>query len=103
MPSPVTIAARCQKKKKHSHFAALKPSQRDLVSILAAILRVADGLDRSHQSLVQNLSCEVTLEEILVKCSVSRPAEIERMFGLKKGPLLEKVFERSLAIEWQQS
>ncbi|MFC1714579.1 YfcE family phosphodiesterase [Candidatus Poribacteria bacterium] len=90
-------------KKKHSHFAALRPPQRDIVSILAAILRVADGLDRSHQSLVQNLSCEVSQEEIIIRCFVSRPAEIERMFGLKKGPLLEKVFERSLAIEWQQS
>ena len=89
-------------KKKHSHFATLKSSERDIVSILAAILRVADGLDRSHQDLVQDLSCEVTEDEILIKCSVSRPAEIERMFALKKGQLLEKVFKRSLAVEWQQ-
>jgi len=90
------------KKKKHSHFAALRPPQRHTVSILAAILRVADGLDRTHQSLVQDLSCEITPEHILVRCSVSSPAEVERMFALKKGQLMEKVFKRELAIEWQQ-
>ena len=73
-----------------------------IIGILAAILRVADGLDRTHQSLVQDLSCEITPEQILVRCSVSSPAEVERMFALKKGQLLEKVFRRELAIEWQQ-
>ena len=90
-------------KKKHGHFAALRPPQRRMVSVLAAILRVADGLDRTHQSLVDGLSCEITPEQILVKCSVNRPAEVERLFALKKGRLLEKVFERDLAVEWQQT
>ena len=90
-------------KKKHGHFSALGSWQRRVVTVLAAMLRVADGLDRTHQSLVEDLSCEVTQEQILIKCSVSRPAEIERMFGLKKGQLLEKVSKRSLVIEWQQS
>jgi exopolyphosphatase/guanosine-5'-triphosphate,3'-diphosphate pyrophosphatase len=89
-------------KKKHGHFSALRAPQRHIVSILAAILRVADGLDRTHNSLVQDLSCEVTPEQILVRCIVIRPAEIERMFALKKGQLMEKVFNRELAIEWQQ-
>jgi len=89
-------------KKKHGHFAALNPWQRHIVTTLAAILRVADGLDRSHQSLVHDLSCEITKKQILIKCSASRPAEIEHMFGLKKGQLLEKVFKRDLAIEWHQ-
>ena len=90
-------------KKKHSHFAALNPQQRRVVSTLAAILRVADGLDRTHQNLIKDLSCETTPERILVRCSVNQPAEIERMFALKKGQqLLEKVMERELVIEWQQ-
>ena len=89
-------------KKKHGHFATLGRVQRHTVTVLAGILRVADGLDRSHQSLVQDVSCEITPEQIIVKCSVSRPAEVERMFALKKGRLLEKVLKRELVIEWQQ-
>lgn len=89
-------------KKKHGHFAALKPPQRHIVSVLAAILRVADGLDRTHQSLVQDLSCEITPEQIRVRCSARRPVDIERRSALKKGQLLEKVLKRDLVVEWQQ-
>lgn len=90
------------KSKKHSHFAALSPPQRQIVSVLAGILRIADGLDRTHQSLVQDLTCEVTPDQILIRCFVTRHAEIERMFALKKGQLLERVLNRELAVEWQQ-
>jgi len=89
-------------KKKHAHFTALRSWQRRTVKVLAAILRVADGLDRTHQSLVEDISCEITAEQILIQCSVSRPAEVERLFALKKGRLLEKVFGRELAIEWRE-
>ena len=90
-------------KEKHAHFAALSLPQRDIVSVLAAILRVADGLDRTHQSLVQDISCEITPEQILVRCSVRRPAEAEHRSALKKGQLLKKVFKRKLIIEFQYS
>ncbi len=89
--------------RKHGHFAALKPSERKIVSVLAAILRVADGLDRTQRSLVESLSCKVTPKQIVVQCSVSFPAEIECQAALKKGDLLEQVFQRNLTIELQQS
>jgi len=90
-------------KKKHAHFAALKPAEREMVSVLAGILRVADGLDRTHQALVEDLSCEIKRKKVIVQCSVKRPAEEERQAALKKGKLLEKVFKRKLVIELQQS
>ena len=86
-------------KKKHAHFAALKSYEREVVSVLAGILRVADGLDRTHQSLVENLSCEVNPDEIIVHCSVKHPSEEDRRAALKKGRLLAKVFNRKLVIE----
>ena len=88
-------------KKKHSHFAALRPPERKVVETLAGILRVADGLDRTHQSIIQELSCEVTESQIIIRCAVPRPAEIDRQTALKKGQLLEQVFKRNLVIEWQ--
>lgn len=92
---------RADPSKKHSHYAALKSSERDMVKMLSAILRVADGMDRSHQSVVKDLSCEVTLEQINIKALVNRPSEIDRQYGLKKGKLLEKVSKRKLVIEFQ--
>ena len=90
-------------KKKHAHFAALGAWEREIVRVLAGILRVADGLDRTHQSLVEKLSCDVKPKKIIVQCSVSRPAEEDRQAALKKGRLLEEVFNRKLVIEYQQS
>ena len=42
-------------KKKHVNLAELNRDERQVVSTLAAILRVAEGMDRSHLSLVQDL------------------------------------------------
>jgi len=85
---------------KHDHFATLKPAERQVVRVLAGMLRVADGLDRTHQNLVKNLSCEVLPKRLVLRCAVRRPAEDERQEALDKGALLEQVFERKLVIEW---
>jgi putative phosphoesterase len=87
---------------RHRHFAALKPGSRRIVRILAAILRVADGLDYTHQSLVQELSCVLSPKQIVIRCVVKGPAEEERQRALQKGDLLEEVFERKLVVECQQ-
>ena len=86
-------------KKKHDHFSALKSDQQSIVRTLAAILRVADGLDRTHRSLVDDLACEITAEQIIVRCIVRGPAEAERQAALKKGQVLERVFRKELVIE----
>lgn len=57
-------------KKKHANLADLSLIQRKRVSFLAAILRISEGLDRSHLGLVKDISvrmnpnperCEITL------------------------------------------
>ena len=85
---------------KHDHFAALEPTDRQKVRVLAGLLRVADGLDCTHQSVVESLSCEVTSERLVVRCSaIGQSAKEERQEALDKGVLLEQVFERKLVIE----
>ena len=42
-------------KKKHPNLAELNRDERHVVSALAAILRIAEGMDRSHLSLVQDI------------------------------------------------
>jgi putative phosphoesterase len=86
--------------KAHEHYAALQPSDQKIVRVLAGLLRVADGLDRTHQSLVKNLACVITSKKIMVHCDVQRPAEEEQQAALDKGELFEQVFERKLVIEW---
>ncbi len=84
----------------HEHYAALEPAERNTVRILAAILRVADGLDRTHRGVVEDVSCEVTSQQVCIRCITSAPAEPERLEALEKGLLLEQALDRQLAIRW---
>jgi len=92
---------------RHRHFARLSPAARRIVRILAGILRVADGLDYTHQSVVHDLVCDITTETIAVRCTCRIPprgqseglAEAERQRALSKGALLEQVLERRLIVE----
>ncbi|HUT34091.1 MAG TPA: HD domain-containing protein [Planctomycetota bacterium] len=47
---------------KHGHLAALSPAAQALVARLAAILRIADGLDRLHEDAVTDLQVTSTGE-----------------------------------------
>ena len=46
-------------KEQHTYFRDLDTKDRNIVRKLAGILRVADGLDRMHQSKVKDISCRV--------------------------------------------
>ncbi len=86
-------------KDKHEHFAALSPVDQWRVSILAGLLRVADGLDCTHRSVVVDLACKITPENTIVRCTTRGNAEPEREQALDKGDLWERVFRRRLLIE----
>lgn len=85
-------------KPKHDHYAALRPQDQGKVSVLAALLRVADGLDCTHTSVVVDLKAEVTLAAIIIRLQTRGIAEAERQDALGKGNLLERVFGRKLQV-----
>ncbi|MFO7742022.1 MAG: hypothetical protein R6X31_06895, partial [Anaerolineae bacterium] len=87
-------------REKHAHFAALSPVDQYRVTTLAALLRVADGLDRTHRDVVEDLSCDVSPRQIVVRCAVRMYPVPEREYALEKGDLLERAFDRELQVEW---
>jgi exopolyphosphatase/pppGpp-phosphohydrolase len=82
----------------HDHYAALEPDERRVVSKLAAILRIADGLDRTHSKAVSDLRCVVTKKEVLIKCMVTHPAPDEEKNAYEKADLFEQEFKRKIVI-----
>jgi exopolyphosphatase/pppGpp-phosphohydrolase len=86
--------------KKHDHYQALSGAERKVVLFLAAILRLADGLDRTHQALIRELTCQVTAGEVRLFCRVQKPAEDERNSAGEKGDLFTKVYKRKVSIAW---
>ena len=87
-------------KASHPTFAALKPWQQRAIRKLAALLRVADSLDRTHASRVEEIYCsiggrgrKVTLE-LLSRYAVDLEIESAR----ESGRFFEKVFNCTLRL-----
>ena len=83
----------------HPHFGELAKSDKRRVRMLAGILRVADGLDRSHGDVVEDVHCEWTDQRLTVRCRTSGPALAELGAARKKGNLLENALHRVLTID----
>ena len=80
----------------HEEFAALSPAERLRVQQLAALLRIADGLDRSHQQLVKELAVELQPGRIIVRLMTERAASRELAAAEKKSDLARGVFQREI-------
>ncbi|MCX7000989.1 MAG: HD domain-containing protein [Candidatus Sumerlaeota bacterium] len=81
-------------KMKHKYFAALPPVKRKHVQKLAAILRIADGLDRSHTNAVSRVSCKIGESDVAFILHVRVNSSAELYAAQKKASLFEEVFSR---------
>lgn len=54
-------------KTKHTEFNKLSPANKNKVKMLAGILRIADGLDRGHNSVIDSISVSVQDKNFHVK------------------------------------
>jgi len=80
-------------KLKHPGFAALDPADREIVTMLGSILRLADGLDRSHTDAVQGIELMQDGDRLVffVDCPFGCSSEV--WAGEKKGRFFGKVFD----------
>ncbi|TWT94792.1 Exopolyphosphatase [Botrimarina colliarenosi] len=83
-------------KQKHKPFAALGVEDQDRVAKMAAILRVALALDRTHQQQVSDLSVEVTKSTVQIAVSSTGDAEVDLWAARRKVDLFERVFGRQV-------
>jgi exopolyphosphatase / guanosine-5'-triphosphate,3'-diphosphate pyrophosphatase len=84
-------------KKRHQLFWSLSDYQKDRITKMAGILRVADGLDRSHYQNVKKLQVEYG-DEITLKISSLDTPELEIWGAMRKRELFEEMFARPLKI-----
>lgn len=89
---------RAAPKKRHLQFKILSKDIRTRITKLAAILRVADGLDRSHFQNVQHLEIKKTKNDISFVISTEGDPELEIWGALRKSALFEKVTGKTLTI-----
>jgi exopolyphosphatase/guanosine-5'-triphosphate,3'-diphosphate pyrophosphatase len=82
-------------KQKHPDYAKLSADDQLIIKKLASILRIADGLDRSHTSSIKDIKCKIENKSVLfqIETSSSENTELEIWGAESKKHLFEETFE----------
>ena len=98
----IALVARYHRKaepaKSHDPFMALSKTDRKRVRHLAAVLRVADGLDRTDARLVRAVRVVVTDKIIEMRLDADGDPELELWAARRKGDMLEDLADRKLRL-----
>jgi exopolyphosphatase/guanosine-5'-triphosphate,3'-diphosphate pyrophosphatase len=88
-------------KRRHANFRQLSAGDRMRVRQMAAILRLAGGLDRSNTRQVTDVAVafDKQHELTLTLCAAQHP-EVDIWGARKRAKLFEKVFDAKLSIQW---
>jgi exopolyphosphatase/guanosine-5'-triphosphate,3'-diphosphate pyrophosphatase len=87
-------------KQRHANFRRLERADRRQVRRLAAILRVADGLDRTHTQRVTAVGVEAGRGPVRLILAAETDPQVERWDADRKAGLFAKVFDGVPAFVW---
>jgi exopolyphosphatase/guanosine-5'-triphosphate,3'-diphosphate pyrophosphatase len=79
-------------KRKHDAFHGLKEKDQLLVARLGGILRLADGLDRRRNGVVNSVLCQFEGTEVTLQLSATEDVSVEVFGATAKKELFEKAF-----------
>jgi exopolyphosphatase/guanosine-5'-triphosphate,3'-diphosphate pyrophosphatase len=85
-------------KASHPNLVPLKPWQRKTLRKLAALLRVADSLDRTHASRVEEVYCAIRGHKVTLEVLSRYAVDLELEAAREHGRFFEKVFGRALRL-----
>lgn len=82
----------------HKYFSELPDHHKLIVERLGGMVRLADGLDRSHQGLVKDIDVEILPDAVCLKLLADGPIENEIAAGKMKGDLFTRAFGKSVQL-----
>src|SRR5262249_28099963 len=85
-------------KSKREYYSNLRVQDREVVRKLAALLRLADAIDRDHEGHVRGLRCEIGDDEVRILALCSREAETMRWRLEERADLFAEVFGREVEL-----
>jgi exopolyphosphatase/guanosine-5'-triphosphate,3'-diphosphate pyrophosphatase len=86
-------------KKSHDSYISLSSWGRRVVDVGSSLLRLADGLDRSHASAITKIQCKIREDRVKCLLTARSDAELEIWGARRKMDLFEKVFGRKIKFE----
>jgi exopolyphosphatase/guanosine-5'-triphosphate,3'-diphosphate pyrophosphatase len=88
-------------KRKHENYRRLSSEDRRRVRVMAAILRLAGGLDRSHTQQVRGVSLCQARGGLHLHVQAEQYPEVDVWGARRRAVLFEREFKTPLEIEWQ--
>jgi exopolyphosphatase/pppGpp-phosphohydrolase len=89
-------------KPNHYNIATLNRSTVNCISVLSALLRLADSLDYTHECNVTDLNVTIGAKKITVECVSKADLALEEQMFNRKKDLFEKVFKKKTVLSWKQ-
>jgi exopolyphosphatase/guanosine-5'-triphosphate,3'-diphosphate pyrophosphatase len=86
-------------RRKHAGFGSLPRETRRVIRTLAALLRVADALDRSHRQVVRGLVVSGRGRSLLIRGQADGDSELELWGVQRRAALMEEVFGLPVRVE----
>jgi len=90
-------------KKSHENLERISREDRRLISRLSGVLRIADGLDRTHSQSVTGVRPRILRDRLRLDIEASTAPEVERADAERKSDLFKKAFHTELELVWRQS
>ena len=85
---------------RHRHFARLSPPLQETVKRLAALLRLADGLDCGHDSCVTSIASEIGDREVTLYLILNRDHTLVQAGIDRKKDLFEELFGKAIVLRF---
>jgi len=82
---------------RHAYFGDLEADAQRCVERLAALLRLADGLDKGRSSLVKGVNCEIRAQCVRLQARSGALLAVDHV--LRKADLFERVFGRRIVVD----
>ena len=83
----------------HANFSELTPTQRQDVEKLAAILRIAEALDRGHRGSVRDVAVRVRRDQALFTVRTRSDASVEIASATKRAKYFANLFDVEVRFE----
>jgi exopolyphosphatase/guanosine-5'-triphosphate,3'-diphosphate pyrophosphatase len=88
-------------KRSHPNLARIPSEDRRLIGQLSGILRIADGLDRTHSSSVTAVRTRSVGNRLRLGIEAIAAPDVERADAERKSDLFKKAFDTELELVWR--
>jgi len=85
-------------KPEHKYFKELTVKEKDVVMKLAALIRLADGMDWEHISNTRDLSCQIKKDYLEITCNVKEKLNSEIDRAIQKAAYFLQVFDKKIKV-----